>query len=232
MLHESPHGAPGEVAGVLRTIRLGWRRKLLVRGLLRALVAGVVILIGAGIALEALRFSPSAILTFRVVTLAAIAAAIGWWVVRPLLTTVTDEQVALYLEEHEPSLNNLLLSAMSAERRGASPEHSPALVAKLVEEAIARCHEVEAGRRVEQPLVRRYAAMAAAALAVAVAIFAFGPAYLRQGLSAMYSWSQDLEAAAPYRIALTPGSGKVPRGADQTFTATLSGFTADDAVLL
>ena len=48
----------------------------------------------------------------------------------------------------------------------------------------------------------------------------------------MYSWSQDLEAAAPYRITLTPGSGTVPRGADQLFTATLSGFTADDAVLL
>ena len=183
-------------------------------------------------ALEALRFSPAAILTFRIGTLLALAVAIGWFVVRPLLTRVSDEQVALYLEEHEPSLNNLLLSAMSAERKAGTEEHSPVLVAKLVEEAVARCQEVDAGRRVEAPLVKRYTLMAGAALALAVAIFTFGPAYLRQGLSAMYSWSQDLEAAAPYRIALTPGSGRVPRGADQLFTATLSGFTADDAVLM
>jgi len=232
MLHERGQAATGDVAGVIREIRAGWRRKLLVRGVLGLLVAGAVILIGAGVALEALRFSPGAILTFRVATLAALALAAAWFLVRPLLTRVSDEQVALYLEEHEPSLNNLLLSAMSAERRGATEEQSPALVAKLVEEAIARAHDVEAGRRVERPLVRRYSAMAAGALALALAIFAFGPAYLRQGLSAMYSWSQDLEAAAPYRIGLTPGSGTVPRGADQLFTATLSGFTADDAVLL
>ena len=78
----------------------------------------------------------------------------------------------------------------------------------------------------------RYAVMALATAALAAAVFTFGPAYLRHGLAAMYSWSQDLEAAAPYRITLTPGSGTVPRGADQLFTATLSGFSADDAVLL
>ena len=209
MLHERRQTATGDVARVIREVRAGWRRRLLVRGLLRVLVAGALVLIGAGAALEALRFTPNAILTFRIATLAAIAGVIGWWIVRPLLTQVSDEQVALYLEEHEPSLNNLLLSAMSAERRGDSPEHSPALVAKLVEEAIDRVRDVEAGRRVEQPLVKRYAAMALATVAVAAAVFTFGPAYLRQGLTAMYSWSQDLEAAAPSRITLTPGSGTV-----------------------
>ncbi|MBP7777791.1 MAG: hypothetical protein KA371_11720, partial [Acidobacteria bacterium] len=196
------------------------------------LLTGAVVLIGAGAALEALRFTPNAILTFRIVTLAVIVGVTLWWVVHPFFTRVSDEQVALYLEEHEPSLNNLLLSAMSAERRADSPEHSPALVAKLVEEAIERVDDIESGRRVEQPLVKRYAVMALATAALAAAVFTFGPAYLRHGLAAMYSWSQDLEAAAPYRITLTPGSGTVPRGADQLFTATLSGFSADDAVLL
>lgn len=232
MLHERRQAATSDVASVIREVRTGWRKRLLVRGLLRVLIAGALVLIGAGAALEALRFIPTAILTFRIATLAVIAGVILWWIVRPFFTQVSDEQVALYLEEHEPSLNNLLLSAMSAERRGESPEHSPAFVAKLVETAVERVHEVEGGRRIELPLVRRYAAMALGTLAVAAAIFTFGPAYLRQGLSAMYSWSQDLEAAAPYRITLTPGSGKVPRGADQLFTATLSGFSADDAVLM
>lgn len=232
MLHEERQGAAGDVTDVIRAVRAGWRRKLLVRGLLRVLIAGALILIGASVALEALRFTPASILTFRLVTLAGIVAVAYWWIVRPYRARVSDEQVALYLEEHEPSLNNLLVSAMTAQRRGNPDEHSPALVAKLVDEAVRRCQEVEAGRRIEQPIVKRYSLMAAGALAAALAIFAFGPAYLRHGLSAMYTWSPDLEAAAPYRIALTPGSGKVPRGADQLFTATLSGFEAADAVLL
>lgn len=232
MLHEGRQGAAADVTDVIREVRAGWRRKLLVRGLLRVLIAGALILIGAGVALEALRFTPASILTFRLVTIAALAAVAYWWIIRPFRARVSDEQVALYLEEHEPSLNNLLVSAMTAQRRGNPEEHSPALVAKLVDEAVRRCQEVESGRRIEQPLVKRYSLMTAGALALAFAIFAFGPAYLRHGLSAMYTWSPNLEAAAPYRIALTPGSGKVPRGADQLFTATLSGFTADDAVLL
>ncbi|MEP7116492.1 MAG: DUF4175 family protein [Acidobacteriota bacterium] len=232
MLHERSDTAPGGVARVIGDVRARWRRKLLVRGLFRVLVGGAVVLIGAGLALEALRFTPGAILAFRIATLAVIAALTAWWIARPMLRRVTDQQVALYLEEHEPSLNSLLLSAMSAERGGTADSESPAMVAKLVEAAVERCHEIEAGRRIDQPLVRRYSLMAAGAVALALAVFALGPAYLRHGLTAMFAWSQSLEAAAPYRIALTPGSGQVPRGADQLFTATLSGFSADDAVLL
>ena len=232
MLHERSQTAPGGVASVIGEVRARWRRKLLMRGLFRVLVGGAVVLIGAGVALEALRFTPSAILSFRIATLAVIAALAAGWIARPLMRRVTDEQVALYLEEHEPSLNSLLLSAMDAERGADGQAQSPALVAKLVEAAIERCHEIEAGRRIDQPLVRRYSLMATGAVALALAVFALGPAYLRQGLSAMFAWTSSLEAAAPYRIALTPGTGTVPRGADQLFTATLSGFTADDAVLL
>ena len=230
MLRER-HESTSDVAGVIRDVRARWRRKLLVRGALQVLVAGAVILIAAGFALEALRFTPAAILGFRIGTIAAILGLAAWALGRPLLRQVSDEQVALYLEEHEPSLNTLLLSAMSAERNSNPQEHSPALVRKLVEEAVARCQAIDDGRGIEQPLVKRYGLMAAGAFALALAVFTLGPAYLRQGLTAMFSWA-SVEAAAPYRIALTPGSGTVPRGSDQTFTATLSGFSADDAVLL
>jgi hypothetical protein len=231
MLHERRDVSASDVAGVIRDVRTRWRRKLLVRGALQLLVGGAIVLIGAGFALEALRFTPSAILAFRVGTILAVIGLAAWTLGRPLMRRVSDEQVALYLEEHEPSLNNLLLSALSAERSGRPQDHSPQLVRKLVEAAIERCQAVDDGRAIEQPLVKRYGLMAAGAFAVALAIFVFGPGYLRQSLSAMFSWA-SVEAAAPYRIALTPGSGSVPRGSDQTFTATLSGFTADDAVLL
>jgi hypothetical protein len=151
--------------------------------------------------------------------------------VRPLMRKVSDEQVALYLEEHEPSLEATIITAMEAERAGRSHEVSPGLVQKLVEAAIARVHEIEDGRRIETAMVRRYGVVAGVVALAAVALFALGPAYLRHALSALLVVSRDVEAAAPYRIDVTPGSVSVPKGADQTITAHLSGFDASEAIV-
>src|SRR5690606_30580796 len=60
-------------------------------------------------------------------------------------------------------------------------------------------------------------------------IFTIGPAVLRQTLSALFVLSRSVEAAAPYRIEVTPGDATVPKGADQTIAATLAGFDAAEA---
>ena len=58
-------------------------------------------------------------------------AAVLWFVVRPLRRKVSDEQVALYIEEHEPSLQATLLSAVETSRNGITAE-SEALVQKAL----------------------------------------------------------------------------------------------------
>jgi hypothetical protein len=214
---------------VIRQVRQRWRLKLAVRGAVGFLAATILALVASAYALEALKFTPGAILTFRVGLLLVAAALAGWFLVRPLLRKVSDEQVALYLEEHEPTLEATIVTALEAERAGQSHEMSPALVRKLVEGAIERVHEIEDGRRIETVPVRRYAMAAGGVAIVALALFAFGPAYLRHALSALLVISRDVEAAAPYRIEVTPGSITVPKGADQTITAKLHGFTAAEA---
>ena len=145
---------------------------------------------------------------------------------------VSDEQVALYLEEHEPTLEATIITAMEAEQTGRAHEMSPALVRRLVEAAIERCHEIDHGRRIERLPIRRYVTAAGIVAGVALLVFALGPAYLRHALSALLIISRDVEAAAPYRIEVTPGNTTVPQGADQTISAKLSGFEAADATLV
>ena len=101
---------------VIRQVRSRWRMKLAVQGAVGFIAATAVALIASAYALEALRFSPSSILAFRVVILLAAAGFAGWFLVRPLMRKVSDEQVALYLEEHEPSLEAVIITAMDAER--------------------------------------------------------------------------------------------------------------------
>src|SRR5205085_151634 len=79
-----------------------------------------------------------------------------------------------------------------------SAAHSPRLVEKLVEQAIDRCNALEQNRGVERTAVQRHAAALAAIAAGVALLLAFGPAYLRHGLSALLIISRSAEASTPY----------------------------------
>ena len=70
--------------------------------------------------------------------------------------------------------------------------------------------------------------MAGVAVA-ATLLVVFGPAFLRNGLSALLIVYRSIEAATPYRIDVTPGTTTVPRSSDQQIKAKLLGFKAADA---
>ena len=85
---------------------------------------------------------------------------------------------------------------------------------------------------IERVGMRRHACALAAIAAVAALAIAFGPAFLRHGLSALLIVSRSAEAASPYKIEVAPGNTKVPRGADQAVKAKLLGFTSTDVSVM
>jgi len=216
---------------VIRDVRARWRWKVVLRSLTVLAGAGVGTLLVAAYGLEQFRFSPAAIVTARIVTY-VVLAGLGWFFfVRPLARRVTDQQVALYLEEHEPSLQEVLLSAVDARSPARSPDQtgeSVALLGRLIESAIEKCQATDLGRGLERRSLRRSVAVLSAIAIAATAVFIVGPAYLRQGALAVLLPTSGVEAASPYRIDVTPGNATVARGADVTVTAKLSGFSATD----
>jgi hypothetical protein len=221
---------PTNLTEIICEARRRWRLKLALRGLVRAVIVVLALLFAAAYGMEWARFSPTSILAARMLIGLAIIGSLFYFLVRPLRRRVTDEQVALYLEEHEPSLQATLMSAVEASK--GSGDTSAALVRKLVEQALEVCASTDAARRVEDiPLKRWGAVLAGAALASILAV-ALGPAFLRNALSAILLVQRSVEAAAPYRIEVTPGNATVPKGADQTVSARLSGFGAEDATLM
>jgi len=225
------HDGRTDLVAVIHDVRRRWRMKLALRG--AAIAAGCIALalVLSAVLLQWMRFTPQSILAFRF-GLAAVAGTLGYaFLARPLLRRVSDEQVALYLEEHEPSLEAAIISAVEAERAGLSAQ-SPALVRQLVASAVQKCRSIEDGRRVERDPFRRYSGALGGVVALAALIFLLGPAYMRHALSALLVISRSVEAAAPYRIEVTPGHSTVPRGADQPISARLIGFQSDQAVLM
>src|SRR6185436_16453768 len=107
-------GHRAELGQVIRQIRNRWRLKLALRGVVVVVAGSLLALLLSASGLEALRFSGPAIVLFRVLVVAVFATLAAAWLWRPLKRQVSDQQVALYLEEQDPSLEASILSAVEA----------------------------------------------------------------------------------------------------------------------
>ncbi len=109
-------GDRSELTSIIREIRNRWRLKLAVRGAAFVVGGFLLTLLLSAYALETLKFSPGSIIAFRVGMVMIFGALAGYFFVLPQWRRVTDEQVALYLEECEPTLETAILSALEAEK--------------------------------------------------------------------------------------------------------------------
>ena len=227
-------GGREEILRAIRHVRNRWRLRVAVRGITVLVAAALGTFLVSSYGLELFRFSSGAIVTFRVLTYLSLILC-GWWLfVRPVSRRVSDEQVALYLEEHEPSLQAAVLSAVEESKKdhvAAGAQHSPELVRRLIESAVAKVRDIDMGRSVERPQLQRSSGLLALAGVAAILLFVFGPAYLRHGVIALLTPMGSVEAASPYQIEVAPGDMTVARGSDQAVTARLIGFESDEVDL-
>lgn len=230
-----------ELLYVIRRIRRRWRIKLALRGLAAvgavSVIALAVAAVVASASVERWDFAPQLALGLRIGLAVAVLAAVIWFLIIPLRRRVSDERVALYLEEHEPSLDAAVLSAMDAIDGNAGlaaskASGSVALLRRTVEAALERCRAIDNGIRVERRGLRlNFAAVAAMGLG-AWALAVFGPANLRQGARLLLFPAPGAAAVTPVSVQVLPGDTTIARGADQIITARLEGFTTEGAELV
>ena len=218
-----------QVAAILARARRRWQLRVALRGTAIVLGAGIVAFLLSAFALDALRFGPIAVLVFRIVAWLVVGGLTFWHLVRPLRRQADNEQVALYIEEHEPSLEATLLAAVEAER--ADQHYSPDLVRGVVRTAVRRAAAVEDGRRIERGAIYRSTGALVGVVAIALAFLMLTPVGVRHGLSALLRPTTRAAEVNPYSITLSPGSVVIARGSDQLVTATLLGFSAVEATL-
>ena len=223
-----------DLVQVIRQVRNRWRLKIALRGAAVMVTASIVAFLLSAYGLEYFRFSAPAIITFRVLTYVALTSLLVWSLVLPLSRRVSDELVALYLEEHEPSLQAAVVSALEESGKPnvqSRTDMSPTLIRRLIEVAVEKCASIDSGRTVERQSLRRSSGVLAALAATSMALFLFGPGYLRHGLSALAFPARSVEAASPYKIIVAPGNVTIARGTDQVITAELIGFQTEQVEL-
>jgi hypothetical protein len=220
-----------ELAAILVRVRRRWRLRRALLGAVWFLSACVIVgLIAAGI-VNAWRFAPEVVGGARIASYLVVAIALLCFIGVPLLKRVSDRRLALYVEEHEPSLGLALASAAELDNRAASG-NSPALERGLLEQTLAACHAIDDGRRVDAPKLRRNALLVAASIAAIVLIVDLVPPNLRHAFELVFLPGSDAAAVNPYRLSVEPGDILVSKGSDQLIVAHTEGFEPDEVELL
>ena len=93
-----------ELVDVIRGVRNRWRQRLALRGAVIVVAGTVAALLLSAQGLESFRFSPVSIISFRVIALFVFLGLVYFGLVVPLRRRVSDGQVAMYLEEGDPTL--------------------------------------------------------------------------------------------------------------------------------
>ena len=218
------------LSAVIERIRQRWRLRLLANGLLWTLALATAVLLVSAWLLNAWHFSPAAVWGLRFIAVFTLLALVLQFCVKPLRRKVDDVQVALYLEEHEPGLQSLVLSAVDA-RSAAEQNLSPQLVEQLTRRALDACMQVDCGDRIEQQRLHQAGLKLAAALVVVIGLMVWPPAFLRSGAPALLQPWTSASEASPYHIEIAPGDIEIARGADQLVSATIAGFDGADVLL-
>ncbi len=114
--HMHAAGSSYRVRVLIREIRARWRRRAVLQG--AALAAGVMAVWGASLLLL-LRFGavpPIVLVVGAVMGLIVVLGFVVQVVLRPALRKISDRQIALYVEERIPDLEDRLNSAVEVER--------------------------------------------------------------------------------------------------------------------
>src|SRR3954470_13328484 len=245
---ESTHPLPesARLTGVVHRVRDRWRLKRALRGASIVLAVGFVLLVGSAYVLDRLHYGHTALLVARTMVLLVVAVLAALLVVAPYLPKrrPSDRRVALYLEEHAPSLDAAVLTAVElqeieaavvredAERLRARRPVSSALLGQLTHTALERVHTIDDGKHVDERELHISAGLLAGVAGIALLVTLLGPPVLRHGMGLMLvPWDRE-PAAAVYAIATEPGNVTIARGGDLLISARLRGFQSDAVDLL
>jgi hypothetical protein len=169
---------------------------------------------------NALAFSNTSITIARVVLFLALATALGFALVLPLMR-LNRQKTVKRAESTFPEFNQRLLTYIE---RG---EARDPMLDLLASDAFSVANKTEPERVAPRKNIFAFATAGGAAGAILLWMIMAGPGFLGYGSSLLWAGlPKGINGASFYDIVVDPGNKLVRRRADQIVTATLTGFQA------
>src|SRR5262245_26296264 len=213
-----------EIRELLDRVRRRWRTLRALEAVVRAALIGSLVV---GLVLILARWTNGAPVALAAIGLVAVLCALTGrrWSLLPLREVPDYRQVARFIEEREPTLDDRLVSAVDV---GTEPSRAAGLAEPMLADAVRRLREISLETIVPAETLRRAWFQAVAAAAVLVVLVVSGRHTMRQAADAL---SLTL---FPARVSLevTPGNARVKAGSAVAIQARLVGNTAPVAAEL
>jgi hypothetical protein len=213
-----------DIRELIARVRRRWFGLVLMRATVRAALAVALV---AGVAMIAARWTlsaPPVLAAIGIVSIGLALAAVVWGVL-PLRHRPDDRQVARYIEERAPGLDDRLVTAVDIARHSSG---APALAEPMLADAARRARELDVDSIVPRTTLRRAVAHAAGALAVLLAVFVSVSQTARQAVDA----ATVTLFPARVTIEVKPGNARIRSGTTLIISARLVGNTAPVAAQL
>ncbi|MFQ5571216.1 MAG: DUF4175 family protein [Rhodothermales bacterium] len=218
------------VKGLVSDIRKRWRRRALIQGgaltlLTLLFFATVLLLLYTSVTLK-----PPHLLIGVGVAAAAVLGVLALFVFRPGLRRLSDRQIALFVEEKIPELEDRLNSAVEVNDEDALRKEHSALIDQLIDDAARQTRAIPMTTVVDRKRERLLTYTAAGFLG-AFLLFGYTTLDKIQFTASGVDLSALTEAARPF-MTVSPGSVEIEKGASQEIIVTLRDDTDDDVVLV
>ena len=209
-----------QIRRLLQGVRARWRALRVLQAVVRAGLSVSAVLAAAMLATRSIDRSPALLALVGLALVVFVTVALVW-AFAPLGRMPDDGQVARYIEERHPELDDRLATAVDAVASiGSSP--TPALLEPMVADAARRVGDIDATEIVPGAGLRQgwFRAFVVALVLVVLAFFSTGPA--RQVFDAA------VLTVFPSRVTLqvAPGNVRVRSGSPIGITARLVGNAA------
>lgn len=211
------NAADNRIPALVRDIRLRWRRRALWQGAALSLLT--LAFFGSALLLLYTAFAvPLPYLTAGAgVGALVLLGVVAWYVVRPGLRRISDRQIALFVEEKIPELEDRLNSAVEIGDVDRVREAHGAIVDRLLDDAAFRARAIPIATIVDRKK-ERILTYASAAFALLFAVFAYTTVDdLRLAVS-----QADLGGLLPRPLlTVRPGDAEIEKGASQEVVVEL-----------
>ncbi|MBI3950492.1 MAG: hypothetical protein HY314_08570 [Acidobacteria bacterium] len=209
----------------IRAARWRWRGAVALKGLAVSLAIGGVAFTSSAALADHFHYARAWVIALRVVSMLIFVAAVGFFLLRPLLKRIPDIRMAQLIEEKNPGLHNRLVTAIEFADQAA--QANAPLINRLVRDAAQRAMSLNLDTVAPRNRLQLYGGVLVALLITFAWLLIGGPDFLSTGFSRLYAPWSDAASASPYAIIVEPGNARVPKGSDQTVMAKLQGFDAE-----
>ena len=215
----------------LRQVRRRFKSIASIRGLAWWLGLSLLVVTAAVTGVDYSNYSRSALLLARWTSLLIIGLSLAWLVVRPLARRISDIRIARTIEERYPKLQDRLVTATELTTPPGRDSRPHPLLPLLLRDAARQVRMVQPREIFNRREPLQSVLVSSGLVLLFVLLQLLGPRHFQYATLKLYADGWWPQAAPLYQIEVSPGDTRIRKGSDQTVTARLDGFEAEQVQL-